>query len=59
MVFSWSLPGIRPGRWFEPYPTWRQQSAVVLDDSLQGADFIGVLFSSSCERFRLAVSLAQ
>ena len=41
------------------YPTrWRQQGPVVLNHSLQRSDFIGVLFSSSCERFRLAVSFS-
>ena len=30
----------------------------VLNQALQGADFIGVLLSSSCERFRLAVSFS-
>ena len=35
-----------------------QQGAVILDHAHQGADFIGVLFSSSCERFRLAVSFS-
>ena len=58
MVFSGSLPGIRPVRRFEAYTTWRQQGAVVLDHAHQGADFIGVLFSSSCERFRLAISFS-
>lgn len=47
------------GRCFESQATRRwQQGAVVLNHSLQGADFIGVLFSSSCERFRLAVSFS-
>ena len=36
----------------------RDQRAVILDHALQGADFIGVLLSSSCERFRLAVSFS-
>ena len=59
MVFSGGDPGIRPGRWLEPYPTrWWQQGAVVLDHTHQGADFIGVLLSSSCERFRLAISFS-
>ena len=59
MVFSGFGPGIRPGRRFEAQATGRwQQGAVVLDDSLQGADFIGVLFSSSCEFFRLAISFS-
>ena len=47
------------GRCFESQATRRwQQGAVVLDHAHQGADFIGVLFSSSCERFRLAVSFS-
>ena len=59
MVFSGSRPGIRPVRWFESQATRRwQQGAVVLDHAHQGADFIGVLFSSSCERFRLTVSFS-
>ena len=60
MVFSGSRLGFRLVRWFEAQATRRwQQGAVVLDHALQGADFIGVLFSSSCERFRQSVSLAQ
>lgn len=44
---------------FEAQATSRwQQGAVVLDHTHQGADFIGVLFSSSCERFRLAISFS-
>ena len=36
----------------------RDQRAVIGNHSFQGADFIGVLFSSSCEFFRLAISFS-
>ena len=59
MVFSGGDPGIRPGRRFEAQATRRwQQGAVVLDHAHQGADFIGVLLSSACEFFRLAISFS-
>ena len=34
------------------------QRPVIGNDGFQGADFIGVLFSRSCEFFRLAVSFS-
>ena len=36
----------------------RDQRAVIGNHSFQGADFISVLLSSSCERFRLAISFS-
>ena len=49
----------QPGRWLEHNPaSWRQQGHVILNHALQGADFISVLFSSSCEFFRLAISFS-
>ena len=59
VVSSGCWPGNRPVRWFESQATRRwQQGAVVLDHTHQGADFISVLLSSSCEFFRLAISLS-
>ena len=36
----------------------RDQRAVIGNHSFQGADFISVLLSSSCEFFRLAISFS-
>ena len=44
------LPALPSGR--------RDQRAVIGNHSFQGADFISVLLSSSCEFFRLAVSFS-
>ena len=43
------LPGLRMGH---------DQRAVIGNHSFQGADFISVLLSSSCEFFRLAISFS-
>ena len=53
-----TAPGSRERRFESQATRRRQHGAVVLDHAHQGADFIGVLFSSSCERFRLAVSFS-